>query len=37
MISSEASCDNLVTLYRTNFDSNRFDEKWLSRDKANEC
>ena len=31
MISSEASCDNLVTLYRTNFDSNRFDEKWLSR------
>ncbi len=41
IISQEASCDNLIPLYRSNFDKNKADEKWLkraaSRMDAKEC
>jgi tetratricopeptide (TPR) repeat protein len=41
IISQEASCDNLIPLYRSNFDENKTDEKWLkraaSRMDAKEC
>ena len=41
IISQEASCENLIPLYRSNFDENKFDEKWLkraaSRMDAKEC
>ncbi|MED5363182.1 MAG: hypothetical protein VX790_03270, partial [Bacteroidota bacterium] len=41
IISQEASCENLVPLYRSNFDKNKLDEKWLkraaSRMDAKEC
>ena len=41
MISQEASCENLIPLYRSNFDKNKSDEKWLkraaSRMDAKEC
>ena len=41
IISQEASCDNLIPLYRSNFDENNTDEKWLkraaSRMDAKEC
>lgn len=31
IISQEASCKNLIPLYRSNFDENKSDEKWLKR------
>ena len=31
IISQEASCENLVPLYRSNFYKNKLDEKWLKR------
>ncbi|MBN10885.1 MAG: hypothetical protein CMC80_05070 [Flavobacteriaceae bacterium] len=41
IISQEASCENLTPLYRSNFDENKSDEKWLkraaSRMDAKEC
>lgn len=41
IISQEASCDNLIPLYRSNFDENKMNEKWLkraaSRMDAKEC
>ena len=41
IISQEASCENLIPLYRSNFDKNKLDEKWLkraaSRMDAKEC
>ena len=41
IISQEASCENLIPLYRSNFDKNKSDEKWLkraaSRMDAKEC
>ena len=41
IISQEASCENLILLYRSNFDNNKNDEKWLkraaSRMDAKEC
>ena len=41
MISQEASCENLIPLYRSNFGKNKSDEKWLkraaSRMDAKEC
>ena len=41
IISQEASCENLIPLYRSNFDENKSDEKWLkraaSRMDAKEC
>jgi tetratricopeptide (TPR) repeat protein len=41
IISQEASCENLIPLYRSNFDENKSDDKWLkraaSRMDAKEC
>ena len=41
IISQEASCENLIPLYRSNLDENKSDEKWLkraaSRMDAKEC